>query len=282
MPSELWQLRNLVELGLRGNQLRDLPQSIGNLTKLTQLVVFANKLRWLPAEILALNLKGLTTGSNPFVGIPVPPNSDTSSQDIEADTINPTKHFCEKRQPNFRVPSLVEIVTRKLLEPMPTAKRPASISFVPTVASAPVKRYFHLYKDEAISPRVGSMSLPPHLLRPFIPLLRPNLPQHLALQAAEFDRAQDFTPPHTPGGPRNVTQDRSETITVRNARGCGNTRELLLCSVCKTACGELGETRIEWKREIAGVTLATAEDKQNWVPILWRGCSTTCLDFLDQ
>jgi hypothetical protein len=51
--------------------------------------------------------------------------------------------------------------------------------------------------------------------------------------------------------------------------------------VCKTPCSQFAETRIEWRSEIAGVSLGKSDDERCWVPVLWRGCSANCLDFLD-
>ena len=281
IPQAVWNMRNIVQLGLRFNQIREIPQAIGDMAKLKHLVLFNNKMRWLPAEITQLHLDTLVVGSNPFVRMPQAASA-APAEEAAAATIEETsarKHICEARQPNFRVPTLLEIVTRKLLEPLPSRRNaPVSTSLQATPAAS-VRRYFHEYKDEATSPRVGSTLLPPHLLKPFIPLLRPNLPQHLISQAAEFDRSLQSSPPSSPGG---STTDAPLSAAERRSASRGNTRDLLLCSVCKTACGELAEARIEWRREIAGVTLASEEAKSEWVSILWRGCSVQCLDFLDE
>ncbi len=58
LPIEIWQLKNLKELRLSYNRLTSLPAEIGNLNKLTDLTLGENQLTHLPAEIG--NLTNLT------------------------------------------------------------------------------------------------------------------------------------------------------------------------------------------------------------------------------
>jgi Leucine-rich repeat (LRR) protein len=48
LPPELFELSNLVELSLAGNQLRQLPADIGRLSSLQRLVLAGNWLEHLP------------------------------------------------------------------------------------------------------------------------------------------------------------------------------------------------------------------------------------------
>lgn len=54
MPGELFNLDRLTVLSLRGNQLRELPPSVGKLSNLKELNLSQNGLRYLPYEILEL------------------------------------------------------------------------------------------------------------------------------------------------------------------------------------------------------------------------------------
>lgn len=54
LPEELFNLRNLTVLSLRGNKIHELPPAIGRLHKLTELNISQNSLQYLPFEILDL------------------------------------------------------------------------------------------------------------------------------------------------------------------------------------------------------------------------------------
>ena len=245
LPSQLFQIHNLTSLYLRSNQLESLPAAIGYLKNLKDLNVAMNKLRYLPAEILQLRLENLRTSPNPFEKYEKPDRKILEGQDK---TVN---HHCEIRNQRFRLPSLVEIVTRKLLEPISALTSTKRKSSSPSTGNVVVRRHFHSVRDEAISPRTDNAPLPPHLLKPFLPLIRP-LPHHLRALL------------------------REEGALSPSSSG------LQYCSVCGDACVTFAEERLEWKFEIAGQKIADAKDEEQWVPVLWRGCSANCLDFLEE
>lgn len=287
---------------MRGNQIESLPQSIGNLKALKQLLLFNNKLTYLPAEILELKLEKLQLGSNRFPSYEKPikvennlenkGDADNTEEEIKLNTS--LKRVCEPRKKNFQVPTLLELCTRRLLEPIDGSRESGSspvISksklFTPGMSNTStgnVRRHFHSIKDKIISPRTDYLPVPPHLLKPFLPLLNP-LPHHLRCllsparspafsnENAILDTPSSRTPSttRTPGTPSPSIQTPFEAV-----------KDLPQCSVCKTACSEFAETRVEWRSEIAGVQLGKGDDERCWVPVLWRGCSANCLDFLDE
>ncbi|KAG0435921.1 Leucine-rich repeat-containing protein 58 [Dictyocoela muelleri] len=59
--------KNLIKICASYNQLDDIPQCIGNLTLLKELDLSFNKLRYLPAEILNINLNVLKLKNNPLM-----------------------------------------------------------------------------------------------------------------------------------------------------------------------------------------------------------------------
>lgn len=242
LPSQLFQIHNLTSLYLRSNNLEELPAAIGELKNLKDLNVAMNKLRYLPAEILQLKLENLRTSPNPFLKFEKSQKSKDGGKQ---------KYHCVSRTQKYRVPSLVELVTRRLLEPIPTCSTIQKNSISPSSHNSNTRRHFHNVRDEAISPRTDNAPLPPHLLKAFLPLIQP-LPYHL----------------------RALLRDEGSILPSSDG--------LKSCSVCKGACVNFAEERLNWRYEIAGQKIADAEHEEQWVPVLWRGCNPNCLDFLDE
>ena len=71
LPDEIWALRELEILDLRGLKLKTLPAEIANLKQLKELYLFNNKLEELPTEIGELqNLEVLYLGGNRLTSLP--------------------------------------------------------------------------------------------------------------------------------------------------------------------------------------------------------------------
>lgn len=253
----LFKIANLYLLSLRQNQISQLPQAIGQLKGLKHLLLFNNKLSYLPAEILDLQLEELQVGSNPLLKYTEvveqatreekeTPAAESSAEAEVAEEQPAQKRHLAPRKQNFKVPSLVELCTRRLLEPV---AQPKVKSFSPTASGRTVRRHFDPIKDSLLCNRL-SITPPAHLLKPFIPLLLP-IPHHL----------------------RNLLADLPDSVME-------SPREIPTCSMCKCPCSEFAEERLEWRHEIAGQKMCAENDKEGWVPILWRGCSSNCLDFL--
>lgn len=305
LPPALFDITNLRILSLRGNQIESLPQSVGNLKGLKQLLLFNNKLTYLPAEILELKLEKLQLGSNRFPSYVKPTSEAKAEQKSGRESIEEVKldtsvrRVCEPRKKNFQVPTLLELCTRRLLEPIDGSREagntPSSAMrsklFTPGMSNASngnVRRHFHAIKDKIISPRTDYAPVPPHLLKPFLPLLNP-LPHHLRclLSPARSPSLPSDTVPGTPSSTHQTSRSSRTPGTPFSSTLSSQTpfeavKELQQCSVCKTACSDFAETRIEWRSEVAGVQLGKGDDERCWVPVLWRGCSANCLDFLDE
>lgn len=294
-------------LSLRGNQIESLPQSVGNLTSLKELLLFNNKLAYLPAEILELKLEKLHLGSNRFpsyMAVTEQENNTGKTESKEAKETEEAKatkevgkldtsleRVCEPRKRNFIVPSLVEICTRRLLQPVDAGRDNGSPAitksklFTPGLGSTStshVRRNFHTVKDRVTSSPIDYAPVPPHLLKPFLPLLNP-LPHHLRCL---------LSPAHSPDIVNNRILGTPSSAHTSRTPGTPNpfpnqtpfeaVKDIPQCSVCKAPCSQFAETRIEWRSEIAGVKLGKGDDERCWVPVLWRGCSAQCLDFLDE
>ncbi|PWN89786.1 hypothetical protein FA10DRAFT_97449 [Acaromyces ingoldii] len=152
LPSALFDLgANLRVLSVRQNNLTELPAAIGELSALRELNISSNKLRWLPAEMQRLALDELLFFPNPFaqpppgarltVRLPLgaaaaassSPTSNfwsrggrtTSFALIQTQAATATsqrgiaRHLAAHADPP-RLPSLVEVCLRRLLEPLPT------------------------------------------------------------------------------------------------------------------------------------------------------------------
>ena len=263
----LFKISNLYLLSLRQNQITHLPPAIAQLKNLKHLLLFNNKLSYLPAEILELDLEELQVGSNPllkYTEVVEPVKEDQkevahTKEGSQASAAAPesaieateggsaAKRHLAPRKQNFQVPSLIELCTRRLLEPIAA---PKVKSFSPTASGRTVRRHFDLIKESLQCNRLAVLP-PAHLLKPFLPLLQP-IPHHLRRLLADL-------PPES----------------------AMDVREIQTCSACKAPCSEFAEERLEWRHEIAGQKMCAESDKDGWVPILWRGCSANCLDFLD-
>lgn len=263
----LFRIPNLYLLSLRQNQITHLPHAIGQLKGLKHLLLFNNQLQFLPSEILDLQLEDLQLGANPLLKYAEvveqkkagcgeksvaekeasgeSESTSTSSEAQEARS-HQTRHLAPRKH-TFKVPSLVELCTRRLLEPVVV---PKVKSFSPTMTGVTIRRHFDPIKAQLNTAR-PAVAPPAHLLKPFLPLLQPASHQMRWL-------IKDF--------PESVNEPTSEIQT---------------CSVCKAPCSEFAEERLEWKHEIAGHRMCAETDKENWVPILWRGCNANCLDFLE-
>ena len=99
LPEELFNLKNLTVLSLRGNKLRELPPAIGRLHKLTELNISQNSLQYLPFEIL-----DLFSDTSRLQSFQIHPNLlyerlRPSQEIIEADQDNPNNGFEYKMRP---------------------------------------------------------------------------------------------------------------------------------------------------------------------------------------
>lgn len=220
---------------------------------------------------------------------------ETQTTTVETDEkVKPQMRVCEPRKMHFKVPSLVELCTRRLLEPINASRELGSPTvatksklFTPGMSNASsgsIRRNFHTVKDS-----MDIAALPTHLLKPFLSLLHP-LPPHLRclLTPSQSPSTMSQTNNILPGTPSSTVAGNERTPGTPSLQNLSIStpleamRDIPQCSRCKTPCSQFAETRIEWRSEIAGVQLGKADDERCWIPVLWRGCKANCLDFLDE
>lgn len=236
----LFSVHTLHVLSLRNNNLDSVPPGIGRLTNLEELNVGTNQIAYLPAEITHLsNLSQIALHPNPWLA--PPPSSSTSS----------THRLLGPLKTLFRVPSLLETCTRKLLEVLP----PPPADRMPTSTNSNPNLRVQDWAGDAAA-------LPPHLFAPFATTLR----RHSTLERDPKTGRQPFCP---------------------------------LSNVCRSPAHpdievcfrEHAVERLEWVSEASlkkpplkssGETAERKPQEKQSVPILHRGCSANCLDWLEE
>lgn len=236
-------------------------------------------------------------GSNRFPAYEKPKAENKEAGEAASDVkaVTADKRVCEPRKKQFTVPSLLELCTRRLLEPIDGSREsgspaiPKSKLFTPGMANSStgnVRRHFHTFKDRIISPD-SDEPVPTHLLKPFLSLLHP-LPHHLRHLLSPGQSPSIPSPNNyllgtgTPSSASSTRLPGTPSLPLATATPFEAIKDIPQCSVCKTSCSDFAETRIEWRSEIAGVQMGKADDERCWIPVLWRGCSSNCLDFLDE
>ncbi|KAG9126275.1 hypothetical protein FRC07_004127 [Ceratobasidium sp. 392] len=242
LPTELFALKGLVLLSLRGNKLQELPPIISNIKSLRSLNVGNNKLQCLPAELSSLTLQTLLVDPNPF--LPPPTLVYSNSRVLGPLTIH------------NRIPKLSELALRVALEQPP--KLP-SLSFTPTKRTAVLLTPSPSHTSVFSSPSTSSSNqFPPHPLIVSSYYDIQSWLQSLPTLAVTHLRAAL----HGSGDARDVYG------TCPNAQHRADVKEHGLFV-------DPAEERFEWVKSLAGCELASP------VPLLWRGCRAGCLDFLE-
>ncbi|GAA5980576.1 hypothetical protein JCM10908_001694 [Rhodotorula pacifica] len=282
ISKSLWTLSNLHVLSLRQNQLDSLPEGIGRLTSLHTLNVASNQIRYLPAEILNLdNLAILNLHPNPWLAPPQPPASESSAP-VAATAIEagvdesdrakrPRRRLLGPLTRHFSLPSLEELCIRLLLEPIgpsPELAQPL-IRHVYTAAHLDVKG-----------------------MERFKPLLAPILQPANAAAAsssAPFVRARHHSTSSTSASSPIGTAAPFDPLShiCRSPAHAGQPRVFYHPAV----------ERFEWVSEASlkpaaaattttttGATAPTPKRSSELrnIPIRWRGCGPTCLDWLEE
>lgn len=278
ISNSLWTLSNLHVLSLRQNRLDALPEGIGRLTSLHTLNLASNQLKFLPAEILNLdNLAILNLHPNPWLA---PPSSaptaplDAASQTRAEDLTGAAQPGRRRRRVlgplkvHFTLPSLEEVCIRQLLEPIgPSAE-----------LAQPLIKHFYTadYLREVLPPRLNDifLSIFPHAAAnpvSAVPFLRAR---HLSTSSALSSSSNAATSPSpAPFDPLSHV--------CRSPAHAGHARVFYRPAV----------ERFEWVSEASLKPAAAAvaqpptkkrgSDVRN-IPIRWRGCGPTCLDWLEE
>lgn len=232
-PSSFFTLSNLIVLSLRNNQLEELSAGIGRLKGLVELSLGGNQLRWLPAEFAQLgsasqagSLEKLALYPNPWLKPPSPPLRSTLSA-----SASPPSRLLAPVKTHFAVPSLREILTRKLLAPSPWEPE------------------LRLVQDTIFGE--ATRLLPEHLHAPFEGLL--SAPNDKSFDyEANVCRSEAHS--ESPVWYTLHAEERFEWVS----------QDSLVVDRAKCTSSEEGRGR-----------------RRKDIPVLWRGCSRGCLDWLD-
>jgi hypothetical protein len=304
LPLDFFKLSNLTVLSLRAplslflffasctdglsvgnNSLESLPPEIAQLSALKDLDVVNNNLRFLPAEMTNMTLTNLNVHTNPWHPDPAYPATRDASKGVEGTT---RVHFC--------VPPLREVVLRYLLTPSstnqqrllaPTTPRLQQLTtledrfqlplqegaltptdaelfarLAPTAVSAPRRHAF----SRATTSGVGTLFPSPNLLPNSESERRNRLRSSRADDAAVNDQQKSIGRCPSPRHHSGVAAQQATAITTMTWARLGPPFVLP------------AEERYTWVTELAGVRVG---ETIGGVPLLWRGCGRSCLDFLD-
>ncbi|GAA5887601.1 hypothetical protein JCM6882_001467 [Rhodosporidiobolus microsporus] len=262
ISNALWTLPNLHTLSLRHNQLEHLPEGIGRLASLTELNVAGNMLKFLPAEILQLeNLRQLAVYPNPFLPPPsadIPPSPSTTPSRRSKRVLGPLTS-------NFTVPSLRETAIRRLL-----SSYSASVS-TPTIE--------YLYDKDDLK-----RTLPAELLEPFLSIVYPaaaslsssSSSSRAASTAFTRTRHASSTSSHLPP----LTQPFDPRSHICRSPAHADEERVYFAPAVE---------RFEWVSEARlqpaaakGSQTGKAKSTVRCIPVRWRGCGATCLDWLEE
>ncbi|KAH7335117.1 hypothetical protein B0J17DRAFT_668766 [Rhizoctonia solani] len=255
LPSELFQLNNLTLLSLRGrNKLGSLPPAIGNLKSLRSLNIANNELTALPSELSYLNLQTLLLHPNPFLpkptADPTPTDGPNDGRDTSLRELGPLITPISFTIPTTRLSNTS--ASKSLLTP--TDSHSSVFSF--PSRTPPLSR-----SNSGLNP-YDTHTFPPHAL---------ELEDH-------YDLNEWLSQQHTPNihirAARHGTEDACNLYSW-----CPGQKHRADSESEVSSSGVFvlpAEERLEWVSILAGCELSPA------VPILWRGCSTGCLGFLNR
>ncbi|KAG8215011.1 hypothetical protein J3R82DRAFT_8417 [Butyriboletus roseoflavus] len=249
LPPELFSVKNLTVLSLRNNRLTFIPPDICRLTNLHELNISNNRLEFLPWQMRDMTIEKLLVHPNRFLPEPSQPSSNP----------DPSRSPLRSRRSMMRLHSLRKVAlpgpTKPVLSPVtfsltrvpPLTELCLRLLLAPSETSPPhtvIADYYGL-------PLSDQWSIPPnvrHTLMHAVPgILRP--------------RKRLPTDTITPEDPRASTGTYTGTCPNPTHRGRVFVRH--------------ATERFSWERRVAGV------DVGGVVPMRWRGCLGTCLDFLD-
>ncbi|KAL4066062.1 hypothetical protein J3A83DRAFT_4190341 [Scleroderma citrinum] len=256
LPPQLFTLQNLSVLSLRGNQLTYLPGEISRLRNLRELNISLNRLTFLPWEIRDMTLQKLQLYPNPFLPEPsrpfIPTNSGVGR--VALTSRRSITRLASMRKEAANVPSPGAITVSPVISPFPPV--PPLTELCLRLLLSPVGEGYDAatviteYYDVPLS---DQWKIPPDIHRIFaesVPgLLRPR--KRFSMDTSFSDGRQ---------------RSASQLGTAR----CANPEHTINVFVRHAA------ERFTWEKHIAGVDVGAA------VPLRWRGCMQTCLDFLDE
>ncbi|GAA5922974.1 leucine-rich repeat domain-containing protein [Sporobolomyces koalae] len=257
LSNALFGLDNLRCLFLRKNELGHLPPGIGRLTNLVDLSLSTNQLEYLPAEILRLeNLATLTLHPNPFYTPPsrLKPLAPVVDSEERQSTVD--SRVLGPLETHFVTPSLREIALRLLLAADP---------------SHPSHRLVERWESTSVRE-----ALPAHDYAAFASTFPPSSTAH-----SDFVRSRQASSSSTAAATTALPPQPFDP----------------LANVCRSPCHPDEErvffqhavSRLEWVEEriLKPRALEMQPNQHNrrggpkTIPILWRGCTARCLDWLE-
>ncbi|KAF8579907.1 hypothetical protein K439DRAFT_1637480 [Ramaria rubella] len=262
LPREIFALDRLVVLSLRHNKLVSLPPAIGQLSGLRELNIAGNRLTHLPSEIQKLQLTSLQLYPNPFTPPPPPPSKSlTRVKSILNRVLGPIKH-------DASIPPLSEVMLRYLLTPIPI--------FSSNASSFPWQTRL---ETQLTLSEIDALPLPAHIkrvIRASTGHSRARVEEEGIQVDADLDISRSVCP-----CPRHFDLSRNmhyrKTVRFRPERDLRSKQ--MGYDAPPPVFGAPAEKRMMWVGVVAGVQVA--ESLSALVPLLWRGCSRGCLEFLD-
>lgn len=268
----LWTLANLHVLSLRQNRLESLPPGIGRLENLHTLNVASNQLRYLPAEIKQLpRLAIVNLHPNPWLPPPIltepaspslPAATDSSEEQEAPQLTRRRRRVLGPATVHFRLPSLKEVAIRRLLS--------AAEWLAPELAQPLVKE---LYTVDSLR----SEKVPDHLLA----LFSTTFKQANSASSGSFARGRQVS--------------ASSTLSTSSSSGSTAAPFDPLSHICRSPAHpdearvffEPAVERFEWVSEQSLKPAAVQQPSKRSsevrnIPIRWRGCGATCLDWLEE
>ncbi|KAG6331506.1 hypothetical protein ID866_7586 [Astraeus odoratus] len=253
LPPQLFTLQNLSVLSLRGNQLTYLPGDICRLKNLRELNISLNRLTFLPWEIRDMKLSKLQLYPNPYLPEPSQPHRPTNAgagRRTLSTRRSITRLASVRRDSPPPAAVTVSAVTTLFPGVPPLTELCFRVLLSPVRAGPDAPTVIADYYGVPLS---DQWNIPPDIqktLAECVPdLLRPR--KRFSMDAARQDAR-----------PRSASQ----TGTARCARP-GHEEHVFVRHAAE---------RFTWERCIAGINVGGT------VPLRWRGCTQTCLDFLDE
>ncbi|KIK78648.1 hypothetical protein PAXRUDRAFT_163425 [Paxillus rubicundulus Ve08.2h10] len=249
LPPELFIVQNLTVLSLRGNKITFIPPDICRLTNLRELNISFNQLTYLPSEMRDMKIDKLSVNPNPFILEP----SRTTSPLVNFGSSRPT---LGSRRSITRLHSM----RREAAVSPPEAAVLSSITF-----SLPqIPPLTELCLRLLLAPSGGSSKQ--SIIAEYYGLPLPErweIPLHLCTTLVEC--VPGILRPYK----RSSFPDVQHVPTDTGTSTCPNPEHKGRIFV------KHASERFSWERRIAGVDVGGA------VPLRWRGCLRSCLDFLE-
>ncbi|KIJ65103.1 hypothetical protein HYDPIDRAFT_89235 [Hydnomerulius pinastri MD-312] len=252
LPPQLFTVQNITVLSLRKNRLTFIPSDICRLTNLRELNVSGNQLTFLPWEMRDMKIDNLMLHPNPFLSEPSCPAAHLGDLGSSRPSLRPRRSITrlhslrkEAESSTPKAPTL-SVVTYSLPRIPPLTEICLRLLLAPLEKSEN-----HLVIAEYYGvPLSEHWNIPPnvrHTLMECVPgILRPRKRFSVDTITLE-DQAPSQTGTSTCPNPQHKGR-----VFVKHA-----------------------SERFSWERRIAGADVGGA------VPLRWRGCLRTCLNFLD-